>query len=93
MYDMKKERYVTRAIVEGSNLDLQLSLWNIRDAIAVKSKDKLDYLQIFNITVNEKDINIINRQEYPCIVGEFVFVKNDIAIRDTTVWMIGEPEK
>ncbi|WP_440697289.1 DUF960 family protein [Bacillus subtilis] len=89
----KKQRYVTRAIVDGVNLDLQLILWNIMDNVVAKRKDQLDYLQVFNISVKEKDIKIINRQEQPFIEEEFLIGKSTFAIQNKTVWIIDEREK
>ncbi|WP_226528171.1 DUF960 family protein [Metabacillus niabensis] len=86
-----KPRYVTRAINEEVNIELQVLLWELLDSIAVKRKDKMDYLQIFELVNNGNNIRIINFQEQPAMKEEFIIGKGKLNIKDATIWIIDEP--
>ncbi|MFA1811154.1 DUF960 family protein [Bacillus anthracis] len=55
MVEQEKVRYVTRAIKEKLNLEIQVLLWKLLDSIAIKRKSKMDYLQVFIIKSDGKN--------------------------------------
>lgn len=65
MFD--KEKYISKGINEKLSVDLIALLWLMIDEI--KSKTDLDYLQIFNLSIDEQDgvkvQKIIHEQEIP----------------------------
>ncbi|MEB6551142.1 DUF960 domain-containing protein [Heyndrickxia sporothermodurans] len=93
MNEQHKPRYMTRAINEELNIEMQALLWELLDSIAVKRKDKMDYLQVFEIVNIGNKIKIINRQEQPTIKEELIMDKGTMNIKNTTVWIIDEPDK
>jgi hypothetical protein len=93
MTEQDKPRYMTRAISEELNIEMQALLWELLDSIAAKRKDKMDYLQVFEIVNIGNNIKIINRQEQPAIEEELMVDKGTMNIEDTTVWIIDEPDK
>jgi hypothetical protein len=93
MTEQLKPRYVTRAINEELNIEMQTLLWEMLDSVAVKRKDKMDYLQVFEIVNIGNNVKIFNRQEQPTIKEELIMGQGTMSIKDTTVWIIDEPDK
>jgi hypothetical protein len=93
MSEQGKSRYMTRAIKEELNIEMQALLWKLLDSIAIKRKDKMDYLQVFEIKSDGNNVKIINRQEKPAIKEEIIIGQGVLSIKDTTVWIIDEPDK
>ncbi|WP_440614952.1 DUF960 family protein [Bacillus subtilis] len=92
MTEQKKPRYVTRAINVELNIEIQVLLWKLLDSIAVKRKDKMDYLQVFEIVNGGNNIKIINRQEQPATMEELIIEHGSMEIEDTIVWIIDDFE-
>lgn len=91
MTERKKNRYITRAIAEELNQEIQVITWGKMDSVASKRMDKMDYLQVFNITATDKEIRIINIQEQPKLEEEYLIrIDNCITNRSTTIWIIDE---
>ncbi|WP_374717467.1 DUF960 family protein [Neobacillus sp.] len=93
MIEQGKPRYMTRAINEELNIKMQAFLWELLDLIALKRKDKMDYLQVFEIVNIGNKIKVINYQEQPTIKEELIIELGRMNIKDTTVWIIDEPDK
>ena len=91
MTERKKNRYITKAIAEELGPEIQDILWGIMDSVATERKEKMDYLQVFNITTTVKGIRIVNKQEQPKFEEEYL-IRNDngIANGNTTIWIIDE---
>lgn len=92
MTEQRKPRYVTKAINEELNIEIQALLWELLDSITVKRKDKIDYLQVFEVVNSGNNIKIINRQEHPAMKEELMIEKGSIDIQDTIVWIIDDLE-
>ncbi|MFB1097415.1 DUF960 family protein [Terribacillus sp. JSM ZJ617] len=93
MTTQHKPRYVTRAINEKLNIEIKVLLWKLLDSIEVKRKDKMDYLQVFEIVNQGNNIKIINRQEQPAMTEELMKMKQgSMNIEDTIVWIIDDLE-
>lgn len=90
MIQQPKPRYVTRAINGELNIEIQVLLWELLDSIAVSRKDKMDYLQVFEIVNSGNKLKITNRQEQPAMKKELI-IESTLEIKDTTVWIINEP--
>jgi hypothetical protein len=93
MTKQEKPRYVTRAINKELNIEIQVLLWELLDAITVKRKDKMDYLQVFEIKSDGNNVKIINRQEQPAIKEEVIIGQGGLSVKDNTVWIIDESDK
>lgn len=90
MDSQRKRRYATRAINEELNIEIQALLWELLDSIAIKRKDNMDYLQVFEIVNSGNTLIIINRQEQPEMREELVVERGSMIIRNVTVWIINE---
>ncbi|MFJ7725876.1 DUF960 family protein [Neobacillus sp. NPDC097160] len=93
MNEQRKPRYMTRAISEKISIEMQTLLWELLDSIAVQRKDKMDYLQVFEFVNINKKIKIINSQEQPPIKEEIIIEQGIMNLKDTTIWIIDEPDK
>lgn len=93
MTEQRKPRYVTRAINEELNIEIQVLLWELLDSIAIKRENKMDYLQVFEIVNIGNKIKIINRQEQPTMKEVLILEQGALNVKDTTVWTIDEPDK
>lgn len=93
MTEQGKSRYMTRVIKEELNIEMQALLWKLLDSIAIKREDKMDYLQVFEIKSDGNNVKIINRQEQPAINEEILIGQGVLSKKDTTVWIIDEPDK
>jgi hypothetical protein len=87
-----KPRYMTRAINEELNIKIQILLWELLDSIAMKRKDKMDYLQVFEIVNSGDNLKIINRQEQPAMKEELMIEQGSMDMDNLTVWIIDEPD-
>lgn len=93
MAEQRKQRYVTKAVNEELNIEIQVLLWELLDSIAVKRKDKMDYLQVFEIVIDGNNIKIINRQEQPAMKEELAIMEQgSMGIEDIIVWIIDDLE-
>lgn len=90
--EQRKPRYVTRAINEELNIEIQVLLWELFDSIAIKRRDKMDYLQVFEIVNISNKIKIINRQEQPAMKEEIIIEPGTMNVKNTTIWIIDEPD-
>lgn len=93
MYKQRKSRYMTRTVNERLNIETQVLLWEVLDMIIRKRKDKMDYLQVFEISNSGNKIRIINRQEQSVVIEELIMVRGFIKIEDTIIWIIDEVDK
>ncbi len=64
MFELTKDRYLTRGIVREVPTELQLFLWVVLER--EKSRHEMDYLQVFKLRVDEeKTLHIDHCQEQP----------------------------
>ena len=66
MFNIDK-KYITIGIKEQIGIDIQLFMWNEIEK-RINSKKELDYLQVFNISIIDKDKGIVkieHTQEIP----------------------------
>ena len=82
------KRYATKGVANEIALDIQLVLWSLIDAR--KKTGKIDYLQIFELTIENRNgikvQKIIHRQEVPPIKDEYMV--NIAEPIDTKIWVI-----
>ncbi|SDQ06638.1 protein of unknown function [Virgibacillus salinus] len=93
MTEKHKSRYMTKAINEELNVKLQMTLWQLMDILALKRKDKMDYLQVFDIIVSGSRLKIINKQEHPYMVEKFININGNTITKSITVWIIDDIDK
>lgn len=89
----RKPKFVTKAVSEEISVEIQALLWGLMDILAVKRKERMDYLQVFEISSTKKHIHIVNKQEKPPIQEKFVFGNVSIATKNVVVWIIDDYEK
>lgn len=87
MFDKKDDRYITRAIDETVHAEIQMILWRLIDELKEKGV-KLDYLQVFELTVADGRQRIVHRQEVPERKSEWLYTLQYTAPIDQTIWCI-----
>lgn len=85
-----KSRYMTKAISEELDLELQVVLWQLYDEINKQRKEQMDYLQVFEIEVCKKTLTITKRQEAPPLQTKFIINNKAKGVKNTTVWIIDD---
>lgn len=91
---MFDKRYSTRGVVVGIDLDIQLCLWGLID-IWKKRNQKLDFLQIFELSVIEKRGQLLQKvihfQEEPRMKQEAYF--KVIRPINKSLWIVANDEE
>lgn len=78
---------MTRTIDETVHAEIQMILWRLIDEL--KEKDvKLDYLQVFELTVADERQRIIHRQEVPERKSEWIYTLQYTTPIDQKIWCI-----
>ncbi|PTY77564.1 hypothetical protein B5V89_14035 [Heyndrickxia sporothermodurans] len=85
-----KSRYMTKAISEELDIELQVVLWQFYDEINEQRKEQMDYLQVFEISVCEETLTITNRQEVPSLQTKVIINNKVKGAKNTTVWIIDD---
>lgn len=91
MFDYNAERYMTRAIAEEVPLRIALHLWSLINEQIVKGVE-LDYIQVFELSANNKKQAIIHRQEIPKRESFWIIPLEDVEPIDRTIWCIDNGE-
>ncbi|MBD8071542.1 DUF960 family protein [Bacillus sp. PS06] len=85
-----KSRYMTKAISEELDIELQVVLWQFYDEINEQRKEQMDYLQVFEISVCEETLTITNRQEVSSLQTKVIINNKVKGAKNTTVWIIDD---
>ncbi|WP_340461192.1 DUF960 family protein [Niallia circulans] len=85
-----KSRYMTKAISEELDIELQVVLWKFYDEINEQRKEQMDYLQVFEISVCVETLTITNRQEVPSLQTKVIINNKVKGAKNTTVWIIDD---
>jgi hypothetical protein len=64
MFESKNNRYVTRSVNDSVPIETQFFLWSLIDD-QVKSGNKMDYFQKFELKATAKGQEIVHSQEEP----------------------------
>lgn len=64
MFQNKGQRYVTKGVMDSLPVELQTLCWNLIDQ-NVQKKLPLDYLQIFEFSIEKGNQKLVHRQEEP----------------------------
>ncbi len=64
MFQNKGQRYVTKGVMDSLPVELQTLCWNLIDQ-NVQKKLPLDYLQIFEFSMEKGNQKLVHRQEEP----------------------------
>ena len=78
----KDKRYVTRGVNEEVDVRLQLIMWSMIDKLKDEENVELDYLQVFRIRKEGKNIVISQSQEVPEYSCTYEIEIEDIQIDD-----------
>jgi len=86
-----KTRYMTRGVSSKIPLTLQIYLWNLIDEKLKKNED-LDYLQIFIVKNNGRNLKIIHKQEEPPYKNEYKLkmVNEYVEVKNTKIYVIDD---
>lgn len=80
----KNRRYISREANEIIPMEIQILMWNMIDEL--KSKMKLDYLQIFRLKKKEDKLIMEHEQEVPPYKEQYelqvsyIFIDHDIKV-------------
>ncbi|MDB1678024.1 MULTISPECIES: DUF960 domain-containing protein [Enterococcus] len=64
MFQNKGQRYVTKGVMDSLPMELQVLCWNLIDE-NVQKQLPLDYLQIFEFSMEKGHQKLVHRQEEP----------------------------
>ncbi len=64
MFQNKRQRYVTKGVMDKLPLELQALCWNLIDQ-NVQKQLPLDYLRIFELSTEKGNQKLVHRQEEP----------------------------
>jgi hypothetical protein len=64
VFEDREKRYMTKSIAETLHIEIQLLLWSLIDDRVIKGEE-VDYLQVFELSVERGKQSIIHRQEQP----------------------------
>lgn len=90
MFDRDK-RYITKRVQEELPIEVILFLYNEIDEL-IDSNKEIDYLQVFNISVIDKNsglLEITHSQEIP-VYKKTIFINNKEIKSDTKIFVIDE---
>lgn len=87
MFKSKQNRFLTRAISESLHVEIQGLLWSLIDRQNEKGNE-LDYLQIFELKIQDGKQQIIHRQEIPEKEDLITITLHYTKPVHTTVWCI-----
>ena len=89
----KDNRYVTRGVNEEVDVRLQLIMWSMIDKLKDEENVELDYLQVFRIRKEGKNIVISQSQEVPEYLCTYEIDLEDIQIdNEIKVYVIDSGE-
>ena len=91
MFKNKENRYMTRSILEVVHPEIASILWQLIDAKRMQGV-KLDYLQVFELSVQEGKQAIIQRQEVPEMSSLHVIPLQQAKPITMTIWCIDSGE-
>ncbi|MEW9122023.1 MAG: DUF960 family protein [Thermotaleaceae bacterium] len=63
MFEKEKNRFVTRSVDSEVPIEIQVLIWNFIDELKEKRQLEMDYLQVFQLKVQDGVQVIINTQE------------------------------
>jgi hypothetical protein len=90
MFEKEKDRFVTRSVDSEVPVETQALIWNFIDELKEKRQSEMDYLQVFQLIVQDGIQVIINTQEEPlkedCI--KVSLPKNKMLT--TKIWVIDD---
>lgn len=87
MFKDKSKRYMTKTINETVHGEIQMILWGLIDEQRENDLE-LDYLQVFELKVQEGKQYIIHRQEVPERKCEWIYQLQYTNPIDQTIWCI-----
>jgi hypothetical protein len=91
MFEANKPRYMTKGIAEQLHPELQILLWEMIDARKEKGEE-VDYLIVFELTVQEKQQFILQRQEQPPYKHRMLVQLRSAEPITSTIWCMDNGE-
>lgn len=89
MFKDKSKRYMTRAVAETIDIEIQRLLWDLIDE-QKELELELDYLQVFELSIKEGKQHIVHRQEVPERVKEWTLALDFSLPVNSTIWCIDD---
>ena len=93
MAEQHRFRYITKAINDEVEVEIQILLWKLMDLLATERKERMDYFQAFDINYDDKQLKITNKQEQPFMEEEFINISGVVFAKNMTVWIIDDIDK
>lgn len=92
MFQNKGQRYVTKGVMDSLPVELQTLCWNLIDQ-NVQKKLPLDYLQIFEFSIEKGNQKLVHRQEEPEERKEYL-VSPKLRLKSVSqkIWVIDSGE-
>ncbi|MEY8445641.1 DUF960 domain-containing protein [Enterococcus ratti] len=92
MFQNKGQRYVTKGVMDSLSVELQVIYWNLIDQ-NVQKQLPLDYLQIFEFSVEKGHQKLVHRQEEPEERKEYL-ISPELCLKSVSqkIWIIDSGE-
>lgn len=92
MFQNKGQRYVTKGVMDSLPVELQTLCWNLIDQ-NVQKKLPLDYLQIFEFSIEKGNQKLVHRQEEPEERKEYL-ISPKLCLKSVSqkIWVIDSGE-
>ncbi|WP_286230282.1 DUF960 family protein [Neobacillus mesonae] len=90
MFEKEKNRLVTRSVESEVPIAIQVLIWNFIDELRKKRQSEMDYLQVFQLTVQDGVQEIINTQEEPLKEDSIKVTLPKNLMLTTRIWIIDD---
>jgi hypothetical protein len=91
MFESNKPRYMTSAIANELDEEIQKILWSIIEQRR-KKNEEMDYLQVFELCKENAKQKIVNRQEQPPYTNSIQLELKESQPIQKTIWVIDSGE-
>ncbi|EWG12035.1 DUF960 family protein [Cytobacillus firmus] len=89
MFNKTSNRYMTRSIAKEIHPEIAMRLWNLIDERKME-EDELDYLQVFELFIEDGKQLVLHRQEQPSYSKQWLIeLKHTVPI-PSTIWCIDD---
>jgi hypothetical protein len=90
VFEKEKNRFATSFIDNGVPIEIQSLIWSIIDELRVKRQEEMDYLQVFQLTIQDGFQIINNIQEQPFKEECFKVVLSKNKMLTTKIWVLDD---
>lgn len=83
-----KNAFVSNEVNNKIDLELQILIWNLNELLKEKRKDKMDYIQWFDIIKSGDNLVINNKQYNPMREDKLKIIRKNFYLNNTTIVII-----